>query len=34
VPGESHGISRRPSHWMAKMLNIVGWFDQHRKKGA
>jgi acylaminoacyl-peptidase len=34
VPGESHGISRRPSHWMAKMLNIVGWFDRHRKKGA
>ena len=33
VPGEPHGISRRPSHWMAKMLNIVGWFDRHRKKG-
>ncbi|MEK7798783.1 MAG: S9 family peptidase, partial [Acidobacteriota bacterium] len=31
VPGEPHGISRRPSHWMAKMLNIVGWFDRHRK---
>jgi len=34
VPGEPHGISRRPSHWMAKMLNIVGWFDRHRKSGA
>jgi acylaminoacyl-peptidase len=31
VPGEPHGIRRRPSHWMAKMLNIVGWFDQHKK---
>jgi len=34
VPGESHGIGRRPSHWLAKMLNIVGWFDQHRKPAA
>jgi acylaminoacyl-peptidase len=34
VPGEAHGISRRPSHWLAKMLNIVGWFDRHRKTGA
>jgi acylaminoacyl-peptidase len=31
VPGEPHGIRARPSHWMAKLLNIVGWFDQHRK---
>ena len=34
VPGEPHGIQRRPSHHMAKMLNIVGWFDQHMKKGG
>jgi acylaminoacyl-peptidase len=34
VPGEPHGIGRRPSHWLAKMLNIVGWFDRHRKAGA
>ncbi|PYT11011.1 MAG: peptidase S9 family protein, partial [Acidobacteria bacterium] len=33
VPGEPHGISRRPSHWMAKMLDIVGWFDRHRQSG-
>jgi len=33
VPGEPHGISRRPSHWMAKMLDIVGWFDRHRQAG-
>jgi acylaminoacyl-peptidase len=32
VPGEPHGITRRPSHHLAKMLNIVGWFDRHRKK--
>ena len=31
VPGEPHGIRRRPSHWMGKILNIVGWFDQHKK---
>jgi dipeptidyl aminopeptidase/acylaminoacyl peptidase len=34
VPGEPHGIRRRPSHHVAKMLNIVGWFDQHRKDGS
>ncbi|MFQ5817866.1 MAG: hypothetical protein ACE5H2_07920, partial [Terriglobia bacterium] len=32
VPGEPHGIRRRPSHHMTKMLNLVGWFDQHKKK--
>ena len=31
VPGEPHGIQVRPSHHMAKVLHIVGWFDQHRK---
>lgn len=31
VPGEPHGIRRRPSHHMAKILNIVGWFDRHKK---
>jgi acylaminoacyl-peptidase len=30
VPGEPHGIRQRPSHHVAKMLNIVGWFDKHR----
>jgi acylaminoacyl-peptidase len=34
VPGEPHGIRRRPSHHIAKMLNIVGWFDQHRKESS
>ncbi|HXG65840.1 MAG TPA: S9 family peptidase [Blastocatellia bacterium] len=32
VPGEPHGISRRPSHHMAKMLAIANWFDRHRQK--
>ncbi|MEW6125951.1 MAG: S9 family peptidase [Acidobacteriota bacterium] len=31
VPGEPHGIRRRPSHWMAKMTFIGGWFDKHKK---
>ncbi len=31
VPDEPHGISRHPSHHIAKMLYVVGWFDQHRK---
>ncbi len=30
VPGESHGIWGRPSHAMAKMTTLSGWFDQHR----
>ena len=31
VPGEPHGIRRRPSHWMAKIMEIEGWFAQHRE---
>ena len=30
VPGEHHGIRKRPSHWMAKLMNIEGWFAKHR----
>jgi dipeptidyl aminopeptidase/acylaminoacyl peptidase len=30
VPDEPHGIRARPSHHVAKMLNIVGWFETHR----
>ncbi len=29
VPGESHGIRKRPSHHMAKILYVMSWFDQH-----
>ncbi len=32
VPGEAHGIRGRPSHHVAKMLSIVGWFDRHREQ--
>jgi acylaminoacyl-peptidase len=34
VPGEPHGIRRRPSHHMAKMLNIAAWFERYRKRDA
>jgi dipeptidyl aminopeptidase/acylaminoacyl peptidase len=32
VPEEPHGIARRPSHHVAKMLYISGWFEQHKGK--
>lgn len=32
VPDEPHGITVRPSHHMAKILHIIGWFDRHRSK--
>jgi dipeptidyl aminopeptidase/acylaminoacyl peptidase len=32
VPEEPHGISRRPSHHIAKMLYIAGWFEQHQPR--
>ena len=32
VPEEPHGISRRPSHHIMKMLYVAGWFDQHKSK--
>jgi dipeptidyl aminopeptidase/acylaminoacyl peptidase len=33
-PAEPHGISARPSHHMAKMLYVLGWFEQHRTGAA
>jgi acylaminoacyl-peptidase len=30
VPEEPHGISRRPSHHIAKMLYVAGWFEKHK----
>jgi acylaminoacyl-peptidase len=30
VPGEAHGIWGRPSHGMAKMTTLTGWFEKHR----
>jgi acylaminoacyl-peptidase len=32
VPGEPHGIRRRPSHFVQKIGLILGWFDKHRKE--
>jgi dipeptidyl aminopeptidase/acylaminoacyl peptidase len=32
VPEEPHGIRRRPSHHITKMLYVAGWFDQHNSK--
>ncbi|MDX1395934.1 MAG: S9 family peptidase, partial [Gemmatimonadota bacterium] len=29
VPGEPHGIRRRPSHWIAKMLATLEWFGRY-----
>jgi len=31
VPEEGHGISKRPSHQMAKVSYIMDWFDEHKK---
>ena len=30
VPGEPHGIRVRPSHFMQKIMYILGWFDRYR----
>jgi acylaminoacyl-peptidase len=30
-PEEPHGLRRRPSHHLAKMLYVAGWFDKHKK---
>lgn len=31
-PGEPHGLTRRPSHQIAKLVYTLNWFDSHRKK--
>jgi dipeptidyl aminopeptidase/acylaminoacyl peptidase len=31
-PGEPHGLSRRPSHQVAKIVYVMDWFDEHKKK--
>ena len=30
LPGVSHDMSRRPSQVMAKIANIVAWFERYR----
>ncbi|NRB51805.1 MAG: S9 family peptidase [Saprospiraceae bacterium] len=32
VPGESHGIRKSPSHHMAKISTLLGWFEKHNDK--
>jgi dipeptidyl aminopeptidase/acylaminoacyl peptidase len=31
-PGEPHGLSRRPSHQMTKVMYVAAWFEKHKKK--
>ena len=30
IPEASHGIASRPSNLIAKVVNILGWFEQHK----
>jgi len=30
VPGSSHGIAGRPSRLVAKVDNIIAWFERYR----
>ncbi len=32
VPEASHGIAARPSHLIAKVDNILGWFEKYKEK--
>jgi acylaminoacyl-peptidase len=32
VPDEPHGVRVRPSHHAAKILNVLGWFEEHSGK--
>ncbi|GAB4539636.1 MAG: S9 family peptidase [Haliangiales bacterium] len=34
IPGASHGIARRPSQLMAKVLHILAWFDRYPERPA
>jgi dipeptidyl aminopeptidase/acylaminoacyl peptidase len=34
IPGASHGITDRPSHLIAKVANIVAWFDKYRTESV
>ncbi len=31
IPEASHGIASRPSNLIAKVVNILGWFELHKK---
>jgi len=32
VPEASHGIAARPSHLIAKVDNILAWFERYKKE--
>ena len=34
VPGASHGIANRPSQLIAKVANILAWFEKYRTEGT
>ncbi len=34
VPGASHGIARRPSHLMAKVAYVLGWFERYAQESS
>ena len=31
MPNEAHGVRGRPSHYIAKMLHIAEWFENHKR---
>jgi len=31
-PGEPHGMTRRPSHQLAKAVYTLNWFETHRAR--
>jgi acylaminoacyl-peptidase len=31
IPGASHSIAERPSSLIAKVVNIVAWFEKHKR---
>lgn len=33
IPGASHSISARPSHMIAKVVNVLDWFEKHKAGG-
>lgn len=34
IPESSHSIYRRPSQLIAKVDNILAWFERYREKGT
>jgi len=34
VPGETHGVSQRPSHQIASIVATLDWFETHKKSNV